>query len=161
MRYAAIHLLLVALFAASACPSSAQEKKDPGQLTEEEKNLFDLINKERAKEKLPPLAFNAKLQRSARAHSENMAKQDKLEHVLDGKTPGNRADAAGYDFLRIGENIAYVDGGTPEETVKGWMESKPHRENILKREFKDTGVAVAVNARGVKYVTQVFAVPNR
>src|SRR5262245_49482281 len=108
MRYAALSPLLLVLVAAAA-PSPAQEKKDPPQMTEGEKALLDLVNKEREKEKLPPLKSNARLAKAARGHSENMARQGKLEHVLDGKTPANRADDVGYNFLRIGENIAYND----------------------------------------------------
>ena len=160
MRYAAVPLLLAG-FVAAAVP--AQEKKEPpppDRVTEEEKALVDLVNKEREKEKLPPLKSDARLRKAARGHSENMAKQGKLEHVLDGKTPGNRVDAVSYDFVRLGENIAYNDSGTPEEVVKGWMDSKAHRDNILKKEFKETGLAVATDAKGVKYITQVFAAPR-
>jgi uncharacterized protein YkwD len=161
MRHAALPLLLSALLAAAA-PAPAQEKKDPPpEPTADEKLLLTLTNKERAKENLPPLKYNARLFQAARAHSANMAKQGKLEHILDGKTPGNRADAAGYDYSRIGENIAYADGGTMEEIMQGWMESKLHRDNILKKEFKDVGIAIATDGKGVKYITQVFAVPAR
>src|SRR4051812_1132987 len=99
MRYAALPLTLVVLCALSRMAAQAQEKKEPStEMTADEKKMFDLINKERVKQDLPPLAFNAKLQQAARGHSANMAKQDKLEHVLDGKTPGNRVDAAGYNY---------------------------------------------------------------
>jgi|SRR5579884_1226252 len=162
MRYAALPLTLVALCALASTASRAQDKKaPPDEMTADEKKMFELINKERVKENLPPLTFNAKLQRAARGHSENMAKQDKLEHVLDGKTPGNRADAAGYNYGRLGENIAFNEGGTAAEVVKGWMESPAHRSNILKKEFKESGLAIAVNPKGVQYITQVFAAPGR
>ena len=163
MRYAVLPLTLVALCALSRLAAQAQEKKEPppAEMTADEKKMFEMINKERAKGNLPPLAFNAKLQRAARGHSENMAKQDKLEHVLDGKTPTNRVDAAGYNYSRIGENVAFNEGGTTAEVVQGWMESPAHKTNILKKEFKDTGLAIAVNAKGVQYITQVFAAPGR
>ena len=160
MRYAAMPLLLAGLLAAAVPAREKKEPPPPGPMTEEEKTLLDLVNKERDKEKLPALKSDDRLRKAARGHSENMAKQGKLEHVLDGKRPGDRVDAVGYDFSRLGENIAFNDGGTPEEVVKGWMESKAHRDNILKKEFKETGVAVATDAKGVKYITQVFAAPR-
>ena len=36
------------------------------------------------------------------------------------------------------------------------MESKPHRENILKKEYEDIGISIARNAKGQTYFTQVF-----
>src|SRR5688572_9626074 len=98
MRSAAFLALLV-----TAGGSPAQEAKV--ELTKDERALLDLINKERAKEKLPSLKPNPVLMKLARDHSANMAKQEKMEHVLDGKTPGDRADDAGYGFQSIGENI--------------------------------------------------------
>ena len=38
-----------------------------------------------------------------------------------------------------------------------WMNSGGHRANILSQQFTEIGVAVAVNARGERYWTQVFA----
>ena len=55
-----------------------------------------MTNKARAKEKLPPLKLNSVLTKVARAHSANMAKQEKMEHELDGKNPSQRIKEAGY-----------------------------------------------------------------
>jgi uncharacterized protein YkwD len=161
MRHAAMPLLLATLFAVTAVRTTAQEKKEPPQPTADEKALLELTNKERAKKDLPPLTYNARLREAAVAHSVNMAKQGKLEHELDGKTPGNRADAAGYNFRFIGENIALAENGTNEEIMQGWMESKLHRDNILKKDFKDVGIGVTTDGKGVKYITQLFATPAR
>ena len=75
--------------------ASAQDKKDPKKdakkdefkLTAEEKAVIELTNAERKKadKGLEPLKMNPQLMEAARAHAANMAKQDKLEHVLDEK----------------------------------------------------------------------------
>ena len=39
------------------------------------------------------------------------------------------------------------------------MDSEPHRENILKEEFSEIGVAVAKNEQGERYWVQVFGTP--
>ena len=49
-------------------------------LSKDENALLELTNKERDKAGLAPLRANAKLFQAARDHSENMAKQDKLDH---------------------------------------------------------------------------------
>jgi uncharacterized protein YkwD len=71
-------------------PIWADEKKDdkPGELklSAGEQALIDLTNAERKKAELAPLKANPKLMEAARKHAENMAKQDKLEHVLDDST---------------------------------------------------------------------------
>src|SRR5437764_15124430 len=85
----------------------AKPKAEPKlEMSKEEKAILELTNKERAKEKLPPLEPNELLFKAARGHSANMAKQGELDHVLDGKNPGKRVDDVGYDWLTVGENIA-------------------------------------------------------
>src|SRR5690242_15636055 len=89
--------------------SFADTKPDETKLSKEEQRVLDLANEARAKEKLPPLKANATLAQVARAHAANMAKQHKMDHVLDGKNPAQRVDKAGYDYSSMGENIAVAD----------------------------------------------------
>src|SRR5262249_35300263 len=56
-----------------------------------------LVNKERAAKKAGALKVNQALQKAAQGHAENMARQGKLAHVLDGKSSQERARAAGYE----------------------------------------------------------------
>src|SRR4051794_29532939 len=97
-------LLLTGLFFATL---HAQEKESELKLSEDEKAILKLLNDEREKEKLPPLKPNAILFKVARAHSANMAKQEKMAHVLDGKKPSQRVEEAGYDYRVVGENLAF------------------------------------------------------
>jgi uncharacterized protein YkwD len=91
-----------------------------------------------------------------------MAKQGKLEHMLDGKKPSDRAKNAGYVFIEIGENILESDDRvTPAELVAAWMKSPHHRENILRPEFKHIGVGVVKSAKGGWYYTEMFGRPGR
>jgi uncharacterized protein YkwD len=161
MRRAAavtVALLSFALVVRSAPP--AAEGQDPPP-TDEEKVLLDLVNKARVEKKLPPLKFHPVLFRVARAHSLNMAKRGELKHELDGLTPGKRVTAAGYAWYALGENIAWSEGRPPAEVVQGWMESRLHRDNILKEDFAETGLGVARDGQGNVFYTQVFAKPKR
>jgi uncharacterized protein YkwD len=139
----------------------AQEKKAPAKLslTKEEQAVLDLTNAARAKEKLPPLKPNALLFEAARAHSRNMAKQEKLAHDLDDKTPFDRVKATGYAYSHVGENIAAGQGLTAKGALKMWMGSQGHRENILRKEYEEIGIGVARTAKGDIYYTQVFGTP--
>src|SRR5262245_60393551 len=130
------------------------------ELSAAEKTVLDLTNEERAKEKLPPLKPNPILIRVARAHSRNMAKQEKMEHELDGKKPHERTKEAGYKGGFIGENIAAGEEFPPKEVVKVWMGSKGHRENILNSTYTEIGIGIARNDKGEVYYTQVFGKPR-
>ena len=135
------------------------EKKDELKLSKEEQAVIDLTNAERKKAELPPLAPNAKLMAAARGHAANMAKQEKLEHTLDCKEPKDRVKDAGYKYSLIGENIAW-NAKSPKEVVEGWMDSEPHKENILKKEFTEIGVTMAKSEKGEPYWVQVFGTPR-
>ncbi len=154
---------LVLLFALAPL-TSAQDKKEPKtdefKLTAEEKAVIELTNAERKKadKGLGALTMNPRLMEAARAHAANMAKQDKLEHVLDEKDPGDRAKAAGYKSTFVGENVAW-NQKTPAQVLETWMKSEGHRENILRPEYTEIGVAVARNKKGQPYWVQVFGKP--
>jgi uncharacterized protein YkwD len=126
-----------------------------------EKEVVALTNAERKKNDLPVLRANPLLAKVARAHSENMAKQGKMEHELDGKTPFDRIKGVGYKYFWAGENIAYGDDNiTPQTILSGWMDSKPHRANILHEKYSEIGVGVARDDKGRVYYTQVFGKPR-
>lgn len=148
-----------------AAPALAEDAKAPpkGEMTADETKLIELINAERKKAKLPPLRPHPVLSKVARAHSANMARQQKMEHVLNGKNPGERVLAAKYDYGKISENIAMSDGpGVPlDMIVKGWMDSKTHRENLLSDKVTETGLGIATNKEGEVYYTQLFARPRK
>src|SRR5262245_9093009 len=90
-----------------------------------EQTLLQLTNATRHKHNLPPLRINPILQSVARAHSANMARHHQMSHVLDGKSPFDRLNAAGYHYSWAGENIAYGYGAyaLPAMIVQGWMHS--------------------------------------
>jgi uncharacterized protein YkwD len=152
--------LLVVAFLVVVGPAHADEKpaepKAPA-LSKAEKQLLELFNAERKKNDLPPLEADVKLMRIARGHSENMAKSGKFDHTLDDKAPMDRAKDIGYQGF-VGENIAW-GAGTPAEAMKVWMNSKPHRENILNGRYAHLGLGRAVSADGRAYWTAVFGVP--
>ncbi|WP_010038017.1 CAP domain-containing protein [Gemmata obscuriglobus] len=138
----------------------AGEKKDDGalKLTAEESALVEKTNAERHKADRSPLKPNAKLMNAARKHAADMAAQDKLEHVLDEKNPTDRVEAAGYKPQFVGENIAW-NANDANGVVAKWMDSPTHRDNILRAEYTEIGVAVAKNKRGEPYWVQVFGKP--
>lgn len=119
-----------------------------------EQAILDLTNEERKKEGLPPLKVNEKLFQIARSHSQNMAKQEKLDHVLDGKDPTHRAKEVGYGPF-VAENCAWGQR-TAAEVVRTWMNSPGHRANLLNKTATEVGIGYSVNQRSGAYYTMVF-----
>jgi len=158
-------LWFLALFAVVVPFLPAEGKKEAPKfaMTKDEQTLLELLNKERAEKELPPLRPNPLLFKVARGHSANMAKQEKMEHILDGKNPGQRVLAAGYDYGKVAENIAVSEGAAAPLSmiVKGWMESEIHRNNLLDDKVSETGLGIAKNDKGEVYYTQVFARPRK
>lgn len=133
----------------------AGDTKDELKLSKEEQGVIDLTNAERKKADLPPLKANGKLMAAARGHAENMAKQDKLDHVLDDKQPADWVKDAGYTYSMVGESVAR-NQKDPAAVLEAWLNSENHKANILNTEYAEIGVAVAKNAKGEPYWVQVF-----
>jgi len=127
-------------------------------LSSEEQTLLDLTNRERRLKNLPALKVHPQLMKAAREHAANMAKQQKLDHQLDGKDMSDRIKAQGYAFSEAGENIAHKPS-TARQAMKKWMDSEDHRNNILSDEFVEIGLGMAKSEKGEYYWVQVFATP--
>lgn len=146
------------LLVMSCSVTIADDKKPAFKPTKEEQEVLDLTNAERKKEQLPPLQFNAKLAEAARAHVMNMAKQEKLDHELDGKSMSDRLKDVSYHFGHAGENIAWKQPDA-KKAIKSWMGSEGHRQNILSTDYTESGVGIAKSANGDRYWVQVFGTP--
>ncbi len=104
--------------------------------------IVELHNKERAEKGLSKLVVNSKLNASALKKGEAMLAADCWSHYCpNGKSPWDFFKNEGYDYIYAGENLA--EGFNDNETVmQAWMNSPTHRDNVLKPEFKEIGVAI-------------------
>jgi uncharacterized protein YkwD len=154
---------LVGCFALMRGEAADPKDKPKFKMSADEEKLVELTNAERKEHKLPPLKPNALLFAAARAHSQNQARQQKMSHILDGKGPKERIQAVGYKHSWYGENVASASGNRAVLTkvMQSWMDSKGHRENILKKTYTEIGIGIAKDSRGTYYYTQVFAAPKR
>lgn len=110
--------------------------------------LLTLINQERAAAGLAPLTPAPELMAAAQAHSQDMAASGMISHTgADGRTAGQRIQDAGYAWQRYGENIA-VSFPTPAAAMGFWINSAPHRGNILDPGMREVGIGYAQQATG-------------
>ena len=145
--------LVMGVFLASGSQGRADEVP-----TELLSALLEGHNRERAAASLPPLTLNAKLNAAAQGHARDMADHDKMTHDgSDGSTPAQRIERQHYNFRASGENVA--EGQTSvAEVMKGWMNSPPHKKNIL-GDFKEMGAGRAASSDGTLYWSVDFGLP--
>ncbi|HKH41421.1 MAG TPA: CAP domain-containing protein [Solirubrobacterales bacterium] len=147
---------------ASSCPGANLQVSGLSQ-SAMESSIACLINEQRAGHGVRPVQPNAALRQAALGHSTEMISQRYFEHTSPaGVTFVDRIEAAGYTrgarSWEVGENLAWGSGSlsTPGSLVTSWMNSPPHRENLLRARFREIGIAAVVgtpessrDARGV------------
>jgi uncharacterized protein YkwD len=117
--------------------------------------LFQVINREREANGLPPLKWDDALASAARQHAELMAEQKSLSHGFLGELSlPSRATRAGARFSWLSENVAA--GPNAENISEQWMQSPNHRANLLDADM-DTIGAGAVERNGVIFAVADFS----
>jgi uncharacterized protein YkwD len=123
------------------------------------------INGLRAADGLPPLRANPRLASAAQRFAHDMSSRHYFSHVTPGGV-GLTARVKRTGYLRgaawssLSEDIDWGSNvfSTPLAAAQGWMQSSPHRKNILDPGMHDIGVGVAQGAawpggeQGVFYV---------
>ncbi|MFA5249555.1 MAG: CAP domain-containing protein [Candidatus Paceibacterota bacterium] len=108
------------------------------------KDFLSIINEERGKAGLKPLAGNEMLGKAADMKLKDMIKLKYFGHINKyGTSPWVWVSLSGYKFRKAGENLA-VGYGNARQTVAAWMNSPSHKSNILNRQYKDVGFAIGI-----------------
>ena len=117
------------------------------------KAILCLVNGERRRAGLRGLRTDPRLRRAAVGHSRSMVLRAYFSHVQPGGTSlSQRLRRSRYITRRVSwivaENLAYGTGSqsTPAVMVRAWMNSAPHRANILTGSFRELGTGIV---RGV------------
>jgi uncharacterized protein YkwD len=108
--------------------------------------VIRLVNIERAKKAgLRALTGQAQLTQAAQTHSIDMGCEFFMSHTgSDGSSPLDRILRFGYPYSWWGENVA-AGYPTPADVMAAWMNSKPHRDNILNPNFTEIGIGYIYN----------------
>ena len=117
--------------------------------------LLNAANRDRAAAGLEPLHWDAALALAARQHAQRMVQMHALSHQFPGEPPmQDRARHAGARFSLIAENVA--EGPNVPGLHTQWMNSPPHRANLLDRGLNAVGIAV-LQSGNVLFAVEDFA----
>lgn len=131
-----------------------QKPENNIQQSEFAQQVVNLVNQERAKAGLTALSVDNNVANAALTRAKEIEKS--FSHTRpNGSNFSTALTEQGVKFLGSGENIAWGQT-TPEQVMKGWMNSPGHRANIMNPKFKYIGVGHHQNSNGVNYWTQLF-----
>ena len=161
----AVSVIMAVAFLNIPAQTQAFSRADIRFLENVENRIFDLTNKERAKHGLDALKKENTLRTIAREHSSDMFVRDFRDHVNpDGLAPWDRVAISHRTMIGLVSENIYEYWGTgfddekrmAENAVEWWMNSPPHRKNILNPESTHLGVGTALRENRV-LSTQKFS----
>lgn len=134
----------------------------PPSLLEMEQQMVNGVNAERAKVGLPPYQVDKEVAAMALAHAQDMVVRDYFSHVTpEGVTLRGRFARAGFtDATNVGEDIqrnTRPAGESVQFALNWFMNSRPHRANILHPDHNRIGVGIVEGPPGMYTFVLVFA----
>ncbi len=139
----------------SSTGNSGTSGTQTSSMNSDEKEVFDLINKQRTKNGLPALKNDSEVQRIARIKAQDMVDNNYFSH--NSPTYGSPFDmlkSFKVSYKTAGENIAANSSNS--SAVTAWMNSSGHKANILNSSFNYTGIGVVSSPRYGKMYVQMF-----
>jgi hypothetical protein len=118
--------------------------------TAEESQFVSKTNSARAGAGRPAYSVASDLVSIARKHAREMAAKHTIYH---NPNLGNEVP----NWQAVGENVGM--GGDAASIHQAFMNSAPHRANILDGDFTQVGIGTARDEKGTLYVTEVFRKP--
>ncbi|MFC7370110.1 CAP domain-containing protein [Fictibacillus iocasae] len=135
--------------------AEAPKSESNAELTADEQQMLDLVNQEREKAGLPALKADMELTKVARVKAQDMIDNNYFDH--NSPTYGSPFDMMkkfGIEYQTAGENLA--GNSSVEGAHEGLMNSQGHRENILKSDYTNVGIAVVEGGQYGKMFVQMF-----
>ncbi len=153
--------------ASTVASDAGSDEQSTSMIATVQRAIVDRTNEFRKSKQLADVQRDEHLMQAAKEFAAFMAETGKYGHQANDMTPAERAEAAGYNYCVVRENIAYRMN-TGEVTadslskvfVQGWIDSPPHRENMLADYITHMGVAVATTDDVTYYAVQMFGRPK-
>jgi uncharacterized protein YkwD len=104
--------------------------------------LINTTNEYRQTLDLDTLKPNPRLTQAAVNKAYDLLTNQYFEHTSpDGKKFSQWIKDVNYNYFYVGENLA-IDFDSNETIFQAWLDSPTHRENIIKPQYQEIGVAV-------------------
>lgn len=124
-------------------------------LSQDEKEVFDLINKQRTNNGLKALNIDSEVQKVARIKAQDMVNNNYFSHTSPTYgSPFDMLKKFSVSYKTAGENIA--GNSSNSAAVTAWMNSSGHKANILNSSFNYTGIGVVSSSKYGKIYVQMF-----
>jgi uncharacterized protein YkwD len=133
---------------AKAAGRATKSQRAVAALSAVETKLLGAVNAVRRARGLRALKISRGLSAAAAYHSRQMVQHGFFEHESRGggefwKRVERFYGSSGFRAWEVGENLAYGSPNlSPAATVRMWMNSPGHRENLLARRWREIGLGV-------------------
>ncbi|MBC7959257.1 MAG: serine protease [Vallitaleaceae bacterium] len=141
--------------AGTATKATKDSTANSASLTEDEKQMVDLVNKARAENNLSPLSVDMEVVKVARIKAQDMIDTSYFSH--NSPTYGSPFDmlkSFSVHYVLAGENIA--GNQTVAAAHDALMNSPGHKANILKTDYTHIGIGIIDGGSYGKMFTQMF-----
>ncbi|NLL70412.1 MAG: SH3 domain-containing protein [Epulopiscium sp.] len=141
-------------------PTPPTEEKPPtdtslGDLTADEREMFNLINQARKAQGLAPYTIDMDVVRVARIKAKDMVENKYFSHESPTYgSPFNMLKQFGISYRAAGENIA--GNRSVQAAHDALMNSSGHRANILNSQYDRVGIGIVPDPRYGKVFVQMF-----
>ena len=139
----------------SSSSGNTSSSTETSNMNSDEKEVFDLINKQRTNNGLAALKNDSEVQRVARIKAQDMVDNNYFSHTSPTYgSPFDMLKSFKISYKTAGENIA--GNSSNSSAVTAWMNSFGHKANILNSNFNYTGIGVVSSPKYGKMYVQLF-----
>ena len=135
--------------------SGSNQSSQTTSMTSDEKEVFNLINKQRTNNGLSALKVDNEVQRVAKIKAQDMVNNNYFSHTSPTYgSPFDMLKSFKVSYKTAGENIA--GNSSNSGAVNAWMNSSGHKANILNSTYNYTGIGVVSSPKYGKVYVQMF-----
>lgn len=139
----------------SSSSGNTSSSTETSNMNSDEKEVFDLINKQRTNNGLAALKNDSEVQRVARIKAQDMVDNNYFSQTSPTYgSPFDMLKSFKISYKTAGENIA--GNSSNSSAVTAWMNSSGHKANILNSNFNYTGIGVVSSPKYGKMYVQLF-----
>ena len=143
------------IYPSSGSSGSSSSNNTQVSLSQDELEVFNLINQKRVTNGLKALSIDKETVVVARDKAKDMVYNNYFSHTAPTYgSPFDMLKKYGVSYKTAGENLA--GNSSNAKAVEAWMNSEGHRANILNSSYNYTGIGVVSSNKYGKIYVQMF-----